>query len=44
MTEGTSARQPAIAYGTAIVLLFLVLGINTVAIILRYRLRRNKKW
>lgn len=44
MTEGTSAKQPMIAYGTAIVLLLLVLSINIIAIIARYRMRRNKRW
>ena len=45
MTEGTSPRyQVPIAYGTALVLLLLVLGINLVAIIVRTRARRAKKW
>lgn len=45
MTEGTKpAMQEPIAYGTAIVLLIIVFLINIVAIILRYRMRRNKKW
>ncbi|MBN1899653.1 MAG: phosphate ABC transporter permease PstA [Spirochaetes bacterium] len=45
MTEGTSPEyQVPIAYGTAIVLLLLVLGINLIAIIIRYRIRRKKKW
>jgi phosphate transport system permease protein len=45
MTEGThSDKQVPIAYATAIVLLLLVLGINLVAIIIRYNMRRKKKW
>lgn len=45
MTEGTSPRyQVPIAYGTALVLLLLVLGISLVAIIVRTRARRAKKW
>jgi len=45
MTEGTAPKfQVPIAYGTALVLLLLVLTINLVAIIMRYRIRRKKKW
>lgn len=45
MTEGTKPdMQVPIAYGTAVVLLFLVLFINLIAIIVRTRLRRMKKW
>src|SRR3989339_1669100 len=33
-----------IRYGTALVLLVLVLSVNLVAIIIRYKLRKNKKW
>lgn len=45
MTEGTSpAEQVPIAYGTAIVLLVLVMAINLIAVILRYKMRRNKQW
>ncbi|MCD6107848.1 MAG: phosphate ABC transporter permease PstA [Caldisericaceae bacterium] len=45
MTEGTKSElQVPIAYGTAVVLLFLVLGINLVAIIIRYHARKGKKW
>lgn len=45
LTEGTDPdSQVPIAYGTAIVLLLLVLTINAVAIVIRYRIRRNKKW
>lgn len=33
-----------IRYGTALVLLVLVLFMNLVAIIIRYRFRKNKKW
>ena len=34
----------SIRYGTALVLLALVLSVNLVAIIIRYKLRKNKKW
>lgn len=45
MTEGShAAKQVPIAYGTAVVLLALVLLVSTVAIIIRYRLRKKKKW
>ena len=45
MTEGVHPEsQTPIAYGTALVLLFLVLGIDLVAIIIRSRFRRGKKW
>ena len=45
MTEGTAPdKQVPIAYGTAVILLLLVLGINTAAIIIRYRMRRTKQW
>ncbi len=45
MTEGTSPEyQVPIAYGTAVVLLGLVLIISSVSIIIRYRMRRKKKW
>lgn len=45
MTEGTAPKyQVPIAYGTAAVLLLLVLSINLVAIIIRYRIRKKKKW
>ncbi len=33
-----------LAYGTALVLLVLVLGINTASIIIRYRMRRKRRW
>lgn len=33
-----------IRYGTALVLLFLVLFVNLIAIIIRYRFRKQKKW
>ncbi|MDD5596271.1 MAG: phosphate ABC transporter permease PstA [Candidatus Omnitrophica bacterium] len=33
-----------IRYGTALVLLFLVLFMNLIAIIIRYRFRKKKKW
>ena len=45
MTEGTHPEaQVSIAYGTALVLVFLVLGIDLIAIIIRNRFRRSKKW
>jgi len=45
MTEGTHPEsQVPIAYGTAFVLLILVLGINLIAIIIRYRARKAKSW
>jgi phosphate transport system permease protein len=45
MTEGTKPEfQMPIAYGTALVLLLLVLLINLIAIIIRYRARKNRKW
>jgi phosphate transport system permease protein len=45
MTEGTHPEaQVPIAYGTALVLLFMVLGIDLAAIIMRNRFRGRKKW
>ncbi|MCK4574891.1 phosphate ABC transporter permease PstA [candidate division WOR-3 bacterium] len=45
MTEGTAPEyQVPIAYGTAVVLLCLVIGINFTAILIRVRGRRAKKW
>lgn len=45
MTEGTKPEyQVPIAYGTAVVLLGLVLTISAIAIIIRYRMRRMKRW
>lgn len=45
MTEGTKPQfQVPIAYGTALVLLLLVLTINLIAIIIRYRARKAKTW
>jgi len=45
MTEGThKVQQQPIAYATSIILLALVLGINLLAIIIRYNMRRKKKW
>ncbi len=45
MTEGTKPEfQVPVAYGTALVLLLLVLGINLIAIIIRYRARKAKTW
>jgi phosphate transport system permease protein len=33
-----------LAYGTALVLILLVLGINMTAIVIRYRMRRKRRW
>jgi len=45
MTEGTHAsEQVPIAYGTALVLLLLVVSISLSAIIIRYRIRKKRKW
>jgi ABC-type phosphate transport system permease subunit len=33
-----------VRYGTALVLLFLVLVMNLVAIIIRYNFRKKKRW
>jgi phosphate transport system permease protein len=33
-----------LAYGTALVLILLVLGLNMTAIIIRYRMRRKRRW
>jgi len=45
MTEGTKPEyQIPIAYGTALVLLLLVLAINFGAIMIRFRGRRKKRW
>ena len=45
MTEGTNPEsQVPIAYGTALVLVLLVLGLNLIAVILRNQFRRSKKW
>jgi phosphate transport system permease protein len=45
MTEGAHPDQQApIAYGTAVVLLALVLFVSAIAIAIRYRIRKNRKW
>jgi phosphate transport system permease protein len=45
LTEGTHPEsQIPIAYGTATVLLFLVLSMSAVSIVMRNRFRRGKKW
>jgi phosphate transport system permease protein len=44
MTEGSAKGQTEIAYGTALVLLLLVLAINSVAIYIRIMARRERKW
>lgn len=45
MTEGTHPEsQVPIAYGTALVLILLVLGLNLIAFTLRNRFRRSRKW
>lgn len=45
MTEGAhmEAQRP-IAYGTAVILLALVLFVSAIAIAIRYRIRKNRKW
>lgn len=45
MTEGAHAeKQVPIAYGTAVVLLSLVLLVSATAIIIRYKMRKTRKW
>ncbi|MEO0293289.1 MAG: phosphate ABC transporter permease PstA [candidate division WOR-3 bacterium] len=45
MTEGTRPEsQVPIAYGTSVILLTLVLAISSLSIIIRYRIRRQRKW
>ena len=45
MTEGTHPdKQVPIAYGTALVLLLMVLLVSATAIYLRYLFRRKKQW
>ncbi len=45
MTEGThAAKQEPIAYGSALVLLLLVLSISSAALLLRYKLRKKRQW
>jgi len=45
LSEGTHPEaQVSIAYGTAFVLICLFLGLDLIAIILRNRFRRSKKW
>ncbi|HQQ67825.1 MAG TPA: phosphate ABC transporter permease PstA [Candidatus Cloacimonadota bacterium] len=45
MTEGThAAKQGPIAYGSALVLLMLVLSLSSVALVIRYRLRKKRQW
>ncbi len=45
MTEGAHAdKQVPIAYGTAVILLALVLFVSAIAIIIRYRIRKKRKW
>lgn len=45
MTEGAHAdKQVPIAYGTAVVLLALVLIVSALAIIIRYNIRKKRKW
>jgi len=45
LTEGTHPEsQVPIAYGTALILILLVLGLNLIAFTLRNRFRRSKKW
>ena len=45
LTEGTnSAKQVPIAYGTALVLLLLVSALSSLAIIIRYKIRKKRLW
>ncbi|MBP9037091.1 MAG: phosphate ABC transporter permease PstA [Candidatus Cloacimonas sp.] len=45
MTEGTHPEnQISIAYGTAVVLLIMVLGVSATAILIRSYFRRKRKW
>ncbi|HPV64493.1 MAG TPA: hypothetical protein PK515_03885 [Candidatus Cloacimonas sp.] len=45
MTEGTHPEyQKSIAYGTAVVLLIMVLGVSATAILIRSYFRRKRKW
>lgn len=45
MTEGTMIdKQMPIAYGTALVLLFLVLSMNLAAVVIRMNYARKKQW
>lgn len=45
MTEGTEPEyQVPIAYGTALVLLLLVLAVNFTAIVIRHRARKARRW
>lgn len=45
MTEGTKAKsQVPVAYGTAVVLMMLVLSISAAAVYIRYRIRKKRKW
>ncbi|MDP2172655.1 MAG: phosphate ABC transporter permease PstA [Candidatus Cloacimonadaceae bacterium] len=45
MTEGSNSKlQTPIAYGSAVVLLILVLGVSSLAIAIRYHIRRKRKW
>ncbi|MCL0086452.1 phosphate ABC transporter permease PstA [Thermodesulfovibrionales bacterium] len=45
LTEGIFPHyQIPIAYGTALVLITLVLGVNLAAIVIRNRIRKKKKW
>ena len=45
LTEGTnSAKQVPIAYGTALVLLLLVITLSSLAIIIRYKIRKKRLW
>lgn len=45
MTEGTHpAQQVPIAYGTALVLLLLVIAVSAVAIFIRASIRRKRQW
>ena len=44
-TAGTHIDQTRpLQYGTALTLIALVLGLNMIAIVIRARIRRKKKW
>ncbi|KQC07997.1 MAG: phosphate ABC transporter permease [Candidatus Cloacimonas sp. SDB] len=45
LTEGSHAeKQVPIAYGTAVVLMAMVLIISALAIVIRYNIRKKRKW
>lgn len=45
LTEGAHPeKQVPIAYATAVVLLLMVLTLSSIAVIIRYRIRKKRKW